>query len=1017
MRELSAPIRAIIHAAMSEPDALRLWSSVAPEEVLASETHRNIALHVFDHRDRLTPAHAAADPDVLDAVYLTATYYLERLQHLPEGESWEGYACTFLLRIVHAVRPAAVPQPLRDAFAERPPEDVPPYETVHAVGRTLLAAGTAGKDPEAVLAAGVLLAHAWEEARGGESGPHIAFGFATGLLAMADLGVGPEDARARGITLMRLALAELPADDQFRDAMLAALASELAKAPRQAPDEAGLADDVTAYMRQGGLERLEAAVDRLRTALATTATGEPEHSLRRAELGQVLRMRFESTGELTDLDASVTELRAALASGALDTESRASVASFLGLAQLDRYVHSQDPADLDAATTAVRDGCDPAVAASSAHPQRLTNLAAVLTARFDRYAREADLDEAVEHLTYAVSATPPDQHDHPVMAVKLAVALRRRGTRRRRPADLRRAEEILRRIADGSPGTGPTRQLARMELAELLAERGTLFDDERDIADAVDQYRATARTPTEDIRTRLRSAYGWGVHAVALGALDLAREGFRLALTDLLPKLTGPALGRESQETRLREVSSLATVAATASVMAGRPREALVRLEQGRGVLLAQALRLRGRHDDLYAASPELAERFERVCAELVARQRGPEERKAAAAEFDQVVTDIRALEEWQDFQEPLGWERLSEAAADGPVAVVNVSAWGCFVLLVTRPPGRPGRVETLTLDVTQDDIDRRAGAFRAAVTRLRETTGRERLRADRELKDTLRWLGARIVRPVLAHLDLAGPAAPGVPPPRLWWCPTGVLSLLPLHAAVLEEGPDGPVYTHDRVVSSCTPTLGALLHARSQPVTGENPASLLAVAVDAGGAHPPLAALDDELAVIGGLPGRRDVLRGTEATPRAVLAALRGHTHAHLACHGVRDPGDPARSRLLLHGGELTLRELAGERLTDARFAYLSACHSAAPGEELADEVISVASAFQLCGYRQVIGSLWTVDDRMGPLLAAEVYRHLAAPGTPPAAVALHRAIGVLREHPRYRDPLFWGSVIHHGL
>ncbi|CAM5453013.1 hypothetical protein SCANM63S_04541 [Streptomyces canarius] len=75
------------------------------------------------------------------------------------------------------------------------------------------------------------------------------------------------------------------------------------------------------------------------------------------------------------------------------------------------------------------------------------------------------------------------------------------------------------------------------------------------------------------------------------------------------------------------------------------------------------------------------------------------------------------------------------------------------------------------------------------------------------------------------------------------------------------------------------------------------------------------------------------------------------------------------------------------------------------------------MASAFQLCGYRQVIGSLWTVDDRMGPLLAAEVYRHLAAPGTPPAAVALHRAIGVLREHPRYRDPLFWGSVIHHGL
>ncbi|MEW2283662.1 CHAT domain-containing protein [Streptomyces sp. NPDC047841] len=1002
---------------MAEPDTLRLWSFVEPEAVLSSETHRNIARGVHEHRDRLTPAHAAADPDVLDAVYLAGTYYLERLQHLPEGQVWDHHAYTLLLRIVHAVRPASVPQPLRDGFAEHPPGDVPAYETVHAVGRALLAAGTAAKDPEAVLVAGALLGHAFVEARGQESGPHIAFGFAIGLKAMADLGVGPEDARARGITLMRRALAELPTDDQFRDAMLAELASALAKAPPQPPAEGSPAAEVGAYMRGGGLERLDDAVDRLRTALATSATAEPERSLRRAELGQVLRMRFETTGELTDLDASVTELRAALAGGALDAELRASVASFLGLAHLDRYVHTQDPADLEAATTAVRDGCDPAVAASPAHPQRLTNLAAVLTARYDLYERQADLDEAVEHLTFAVAATPPAQHDHPVMAVKLAVALGRRGTHRRGAEDLRRAEAILRQVADGSPGAGPIRQLARMELAELLADRGALFGDDRAIAEAVEQYGATALTPTEDIRTRLRCAYAWGVHAASLGALDLAREGFRVALTELLPKLTGPALGRESQETRLREVSSLATVAATASVMAGRPQEALVRLEQGRGVLLAQALRLRGRHDDLAAVSRPLAERFERVCAELVARQRGPEERKAAAAEYDQVVRDIRALEDWEDFQRPLGWERLSEAAADGPVAVINVSAWGCSVLLVTRPPGGPGRVDRLPLDVTEDEIGRRAEVFRTAVTRLGGATGRERLRADQELKDTLRWLGARIVRPVLAHLDLAGPPDPGASPPRLWWCPTGVLSLLPLHAAVLEDGPDGPVHTHDRVVSSFTPTLGALLHARSLPVTGEQPASLLAVAVDARGAHPPLAALDDELAAIGAAPGRRDVLRGTEATPRAVLAALRGHTHAHLACHGVRDPGDPARSRLLLHGGELTLRELAGERLTDARFAYLSACHSAAPGEELADEVISVASAFQLCGYRQVIGSLWTVDDRMGPLLAREVYRHLAAPGTPPAAVALHRAIGVLRAHPRYRDPLFWGSVIHHGL
>ncbi|WP_143661958.1 CHAT domain-containing protein, partial [Streptomyces glaucescens] len=103
-------------------------------------------------------------------------------------------------------------------------------------------------------------------------------------------------------------------------------------------------------------------------------------------------------------------------------------------------------------------------------------------------------------------------------------------------------------------------------------------------------------------------------------------------------------------------------------------------------------------------------------------------------------------------------------------------------------------------------------------------------------------------------------------------------------------------------------------------------------------------------------------------------------------------------------------------ERLPHAEFAFLSACHSAAPGKELADEVISVASAFQLCGYRQVIGSLWTVDDRMAPVLAREVYRQLGTPGAPGAAHALHRAITTLRGHERYREPLFWASVVHSG-
>ncbi|MEU4953840.1 CHAT domain-containing protein [Streptomyces lavendulae] len=479
--------------------------------------------------------------------------------------------------------------------------------------------------------------------------------------------------------------------------------------------------------------------------------------------------------------------------------------------------------------------------------------------------------------------------------------------------------------------------MARLELGHVLHARARLLGDVKDLADAVDQYEVTALAPAQDIRSRLHCAALWGMGAAELGALERSRTAFDLALSDLVPKLTGRALGRESQEARLRELPSLATVAAAVSIRAGEVQEALVRLEQGRGVLLAQALELRGRHDDLRVTDSGLADRFERVCAELVASHRSPQQRRRSAGDFDSLVEDIRALTNFEHFQRPPAWEKLRDAAAQVPVVVINVSPQGL------------GR------------------------------------------------------NPLF-----------GEPLPRLWWCPTGVLSLLPLQAAFLDQ--DG-AYVQDRVVSSYVPTLGSLLHARSRPAPSPDRASLLTVAVDAAGqAYPRLAALDDELTAASHMPGRRQRLRDTEATPDAVLAALRTHTHAHLACHGVRDPGDPSHSRLLLSGGELTLRELATERLPNAEFAYLSACHSAAAGEELADEVISVASAFQLCGCRHVIGSLWTVQGAMGPLLARAVYRNLAAPDGRGPAYALHRAVAELRAHGDYDDPLFWASVIHSG-
>lgn len=76
-------------------------------------------------------------------------------------------------------------------------------------------------------------------------------------------------------------------------------------------------------------------------------------------------------------------------------------------------------------------------------------------------------------------------------------------------------------------------------------------------------------------------------------------------------------------------------------------------------------------------------------------------------------------------------------------------------------------------------------------------------------MTSVLEWLWDHITGPILSHLGYCAshPAAW----PRVWWCPTGPLTLLPLHAAG-HHGTGDAVY--DRVVSSYTTTLRA--HARA---------------------------------------------------------------------------------------------------------------------------------------------------------------------------------------------------------
>lgn len=162
-----------------------------------------------------------------------------------------------------------------------------------------------------------------------------------------------------------------------------------------------------------------------------------------------------------------------------------------------------------------------------------------------------------------------------------------------------------------------------------------------------------------------------------------------------------------------------------------------------------------------------------------------------------------------------------------------------------------------------------------------------------------------------------------------------------------------------------------------------------------------------------------------------------------HFAGHGQSDANDPSRSCLLLDDWEtnpLTVGEVRDSRLQDDPpfLAYLSACSTGAnKAIELADEGIHLISAFQLAGFRHVVGTLWEVSDKHCVHVAKILYQTLQEEGMTDIAVSrgLHRAVRALRsgddEDMQARDAklacprptnqgvtdFFWVPYIHFGV
>ncbi|MFJ5780045.1 CHAT domain-containing protein [Streptomyces sp. NPDC093094] len=826
--------------------------------------------------------------------------------------------------------------------------------------------------------------------------------------------------------------------------------ADLDEAVANAAEAAGFDSD--------GHDDLEALIALLQRSLDLTDPGVPQFARALLSLACALLTRFDRDGHPGDLDRAIAVAREAAARATAEANSvRGPALELLASACNRRYARSGDGQDLDEEIDALRGLLSELPHDHTGRPESLQGLAVALQRRHERRGTLADLEtalsasreavallpagdarrtlaqiglagalrtsfllsgdedvlrEAARTAANAVEESPESSPTRAQALVALALSLGSRAQVSGEDADLARAVSLAREATSLLPADSPSRTSALDLLADLLGP-GSLDDD---LADAFEALRKDVLSPNTLPLQRLRAAERLGWLALRTGSHESALESYSRAI-ELLPLvlLLRREYATERAETEPGDFEELVNDAAASAVAAGRPEDAVVLLERGRVTLLAHAPGPDRLAERLRTNAPDVASRLQSLAGRIADAEAGTP-RPDLAAEWEELVRRIRDLPGTRSILVAPTIEELIAQADDGPLVMVNVSRYRSDALIVA-----PDGVRAVPLPDLHAELPDRLRQFRALLSPDYAPLA-QHLKAEDPLRHTLDWLWSAVAEPVLDAIAPPVPR-PGEPLPRLWWIPTGLLGLLPLHAAQdagsRERGGDPTRSALDRVCASYAATVSALAAARRQsPPAPETGLSALVVAPADSSRVAALPHAQREAYEV--LACWRDarLLTGSQATADAVRYLLRDSSVLHFAGHGVMHAGSQRVGGLELADGLLTTASLLEARPAAPQFAFVSACHTAADGAGTPWQAVGLPAALHLGGYQHVIGTLWEIDDRTHADMSALFYEGLGASGSADpkrSAWALNRAVRRMRD--RYPHiPSLWAAHVHVG-
>lgn len=825
---------------------------------------------------------------------------------------------------------------------------------------------------------------------------------------------------------------------RLREAVTATPAQHFRKAERLSNLASAL---LTLFERTGEPETLDDAIATFRSA---TGSSDPEHAhytVCLVGLANALFRRGELRGMMFDFDEAARLTAKVVRDTPQGHANRPSRLAFAALAacRLPGSSSSLTRADLDltqAAGLLRRD--DPELA------QLESNHGMVLEALARSYRAKASgaqhlAERAVRLTGRAVAATTSRHSEYTGRLLNFAAAS---ATAARLTGDATALDSVLGLCTAVPSPADPESADPSFELAcaLTLACRYDLTGDSAAGTGAIEAYQRAAEDTQASIARRLDAACTGADLASRCQMIQPGLELYVLAL-DLLDRAAWRGIHRRDQERLLARYGTMPSDAAAMAVGAARPETAVEFLERGRGILLDRFADDGADLAQLKGIEPELAGKFEEVHralnnasmpdvdveagdSDIQARpahqMSEADERSALACRLDRLITQSQSLPECGGLFRPPSFAALHAAVGPGTVAVVNVSTYRCDALILTPAVLRVAPLPALT----RQDAEDAAVFFRTRAQRAAESsrTGQD---VREELRNKLAWLWDTIAEPVLQDAGITTGSVPPAMVPRVNWCPTGPAVFLPLHAAgdhLDKTKPEAPRTVIDRAESSYLPKLSILVNRQhSQPhVQGtDQPPLIISTPLTPGRRQP---SSEDEAQYLQALFPEATHLDDSAATKKAVMDGLRTHTWFHFSLHGATDDHTPTKGGLELHDARLTNQDLSELDLTNALFAFLSACSTHRGSPDLPDESITPGTMLCISGCQNVIATLWPVRESHASALTQQVYDRIVTTGEGShlrphnSASALRDASLTLRdEHPDQPDR--WSAFVHIGF